>query len=131
MEDAVLKEMQREADNLIFEQTLTKDEIEMFERLAEKEKVHNELGKLLGQYRDSIVETRNQFVGILTSKYRVPDPRRTAYDPISQKLVSVFHPNLKAHKIVSSENAFADLASMLMWDAIKRLSDALKLSRKK
>jgi hypothetical protein len=128
--DSVFKQMEKDAENLIFEQPLTKEEILMFEQLADKESIHNEMGALLGQYRDSIVETRNQFVAHLTSKYRVPDPRHTAYDPITQKLVSVFHPNLKAHKIVSRPHAFSQLASDLVLDAIKKLGDCLKLSKK-
>lgn len=130
VDHSVFREMEKDAQNLIFEQVLTKEEIAMFEALADKEAIHNELGALLGQYRDSIVETRNEFVGRLTSKYRVPDPSRTAYDPITQKLVSVFHPNLKGHKIASRSHAFSQLASDLMMDAVKRLGVCLRLGKK-
>lgn len=117
--------------NLTFEQNLTKDEIEMFERLLAQEEVHNALGAMLGQFRESIVETRNRFVGHLCSKYRIPpeQQKHAAFDPISQKVVSTFHPNVKGHKIVSRSNAFSQLASELMVDAIKKLSEAQKIEK--
>ena len=116
--------------NSIFERNLTKEEIEMFEQLADKEAVHNQLGAILGDYRDSIMETRNQFVAHLAQKYRIEEPGKATYDPITQKIVSVFHPNLKGHKIVSRPNAFTQVASALMIDAITKLAETLKLSRK-
>lgn len=118
--------------NLTFEQKLTKDEIEMFKRLAEKEEVHNALGAFLSQFRESIIETRNEFVGQLCAKYRI-DPQQAkhaAFDPISEKVVSTFHPNLKGHKIVSRSNAFNELAYSLMTQAIGSLSKAQELNRK-
>ena len=111
-------------------QTLTKDEIEMFENLADKESVHNQMGALLSQYRESIIETRNQFVVNLCQKYRVQNPSELMYDPIGQKLVSIYHPNAKASKMKIGSNALRDLASALFLDMIKKLSDAVKLAKK-
>lgn len=120
--------MDREFDkiegNLTFEQSLTKNEIEMFELLAVREEIHNALGVALSQYRESINTTRNKFVGGLVEKYRIPKEQRrhAQYDPISQKILSSFHPNVKGHKIVSSSDAFANLASSLLISLIRDLS---------
>lgn len=113
-----------------YEQGLTVDEVKMFESLADKEAIHNALGELLSNYRESIIETRNQFVTHLCAKYRIENPKEIQYDLIRQKLVSIYHTGVKAHKIEQRGYAFQALAQALFFDSVKKLADLLKKSPK-
>jgi hypothetical protein len=118
-------EMKNLAQNT-YEQALSKEEVMMFEALADKEAIHNAFGELLSQYRSGILDTRNEFVGHLCAKYRIENPREVQYDLIRQKLVSVYHPGVKAHKIEQRGYAFKELAQALFFDCVKKLGEVLK-----
>lgn len=122
MNDEIKKMMDSAPEPKFFEQGLTQDEVKMFGKIASMEEVHNAIGKTLGDYKDQIVTIRNDFVARMSSKYRLQTPAEVAYDPLSQKIVSVFHPNLKAHKMVSSGNAFETVASEMTIDLLRALS---------
>lgn len=110
--------------SLIFERDLTPDEIKAFEKIAQMEAVHNELGAALSLYKEQIITTRNKFVQAICRKYSIEKPRDASYDPVSKKVVSVFHPNLKGHKIISmSGNALGQVASELIHSAITKLGE--------
>lgn len=119
-------DMEREITQSLEVVSLTDDEVAMFEKIRSMEAVHNELGYKLGAYKDHIVETRNMFVAGLTRKYNIEKPSLMTYDPFRQKLVSVFHPDLKAHRIVNRPHAFTQLASEVIMDAIKKLGEYWK-----
>jgi len=112
-----------------YAQSLTADEIAIFNAIAEKEAIHNELGKFLSQYRESITETRNEFVVRLCQKYRIEKPSEVMYDQISQRLVSIYHTGVKAHKITMRPYAFTELAQALFLDAVKKLGEMLRQTK--
>ena len=114
---------------VVEEYGLSADEVMMFEKIAMMEAVHNELGSNLSAYKDSIVEFRNQFVSSLAAKHRWERPGQLTFDPIKKRVVSVFHPELKGHKIEARPYAFKDIASVLTRDLIKKLMDVLKVQR--
>lgn len=107
---------------LEFSHGLTTEEVAMFEKIRMMEDVHNALGAQLAEYRDGIMRLRNDFVARLGNKYQFDQPERIAYDPVQQKIVSVFHPNLKAHKIIGRSNALDAVASSLIVNAIKEMT---------
>jgi len=109
---------------------LTADEVAMFERLRQMEGVHNEIAFNLSRYKESILNTRNEFVVRLAKKYGIENPSQVTYDPISQSVRSIFHPELKGHKIEARPYAFTRVASDLMLDAIKKLGEIWKATTK-
>lgn len=105
---------------------LTSDEVQLFENILRMEAIHNALALNLSQYRESIIKLRNEYVSRLTKKYQLDRPVDYTYDPVRKKLVSVFDPDAQAHKIIKRPDAFADLASQIVRDAVKRLDDLYK-----
>jgi len=110
-------------ENAVFEYDLSKHEIAMFEKLLEMEAVHNEIAINLSAYKDSIMDLRNKFVIGITTKYGIEKPSLVTYDPLTRKIVSAFHPNVKANKIVGRPYAFKKVASEIMISAIKQLTE--------
>lgn len=125
-----MKDLEDEIRDGQFEITPTPAEIEMFERLAGMENIHNEIGSLLGSYRDSIMEQRNRFMVGLHKKYRIRNPHHMTWDPIQKKIVSIFNPDLKARKIDVSPLVFRRVASESFMGMIRSMSEILGVTRK-
>lgn len=114
----------------IFEHKLTPEEIEIFDRIQSMEDVHNALGEVLSAYRESILTFRNDFVKKLQVKYKIERPALVQFDPTTKSIVSVFHPNQKAHIIVNKQDAFRNVAFKHVQGAIKDLTDMRQTERK-
>ncbi len=117
----VWKQHDRDIQSSNTEIAISKDEIEMFERLMAMEEVHNLIGVQLGLFKDSIMETRNKYMKHLQRKYKMDNPALFTYDQLGKKIVSVLHPNLKASKIISTGDAFQTVASRRVMDLINEL----------
>lgn len=106
-----------------FEFEVTEEEKRLFEKIERMEAVHNELGANLGEYKDNIMEFRNEFVKRLVKKYKIQNPSHMQYDSISGKIVSIFNENAISRKIIHRPHAFKMLASSRIMATIKELSD--------
>ena len=111
------------------ETNLTDDEVKMFEHIKAMEMVHNELGANLGAFKDSIMQTRNEFVKKVATKYKVENPNQVTYDPKSKKLISIFHQNMPFVKIKEKPAMFTQLASDMMFKAISTLTNLYKANK--
>lgn len=109
--------------------SLSKEEIEMFEHFANMETVHNEIARVLALYKESIIQNRNSFVDSICSKYHIKNRRHLCYDSVGKRLVSIFHPNVQASRILREPAQFEHLASNMVLKVIKELSTAIKQIR--
>jgi len=110
----------------IFEQELSPAEVQGFQRLIEMEAVHNELGANLSAYRDQIIKQKNELVKHVAKRYGIANPVHAIYDPWSKKIVSIFHPNLAAHRIEKRPYAFRMVAFEQIQSAIRMLTDVFR-----
>lgn len=107
---------------------LTDGEIAMFEHVRAMEMVHNELGHNLSMFKDQIMQSRNDFMVKLCAKYGIQKPNLMAYDPVGKQIISIFHKNMPFVRMKDKPPMFVSLASELMFQAIKTLTNAFKLS---
>lgn len=124
------KEDERLADQSGMAIELSADEVSMFEKIEKMQRIHNALGEFLGAYRDRITTLRNEFVQRITHRYNVEKPSLVTFDPISKKLVSIFHPNLKGIKIEHEASTFRRIASDSITGTIRTLTDFLNAGGK-
>jgi hypothetical protein len=103
-------------------------EIAMFEHIRAMETVHNELGHNLSLFKDQIVQSRNEYMVKLCEKYHILKPNMITYDPVGKQLISIFHNNMPFVRIKSKPPMFTTLASELIFQAIKTLTGAFKMS---
>jgi hypothetical protein len=119
---------QWQAENSNLTVKLTDSEIVMFEHVRAMEMVHNELGHNLSMFKDQIMQSRNEFMGKLCVKYGIQKPNLMAYDPVSKQIISIFHKNMPFVRMKEKPPMFVTLASELVFQAIKTLTNAFKLS---
>jgi hypothetical protein len=110
---------------------ISDNEISMFERLRAMEMVHNELGHNLSLFKDQIMQTRNEFMKNLCIKHNILKPNLMTYDPVNKQLISIFHKNMPFVRIKEKPMMFTTLASELVFQAIKTLTNAFKMSGSK
>ncbi|MGZ3772946.1 MAG: hypothetical protein ACXVCY_04170 [Pseudobdellovibrionaceae bacterium] len=106
--------------------SLSQDDIKMFEVLIRMEIVHNTLGQYLGEFKDQIMDLRNQVVANTSQKYRLEKPKEWMYDPLRQKLVSVYNPNISIYRSPETSGVFQDAARSELSDVISKLSKIIK-----